>query len=137
MLCESEYMDDSMNESLSLFKENMIDIIINESEEIMSIIKGIKDEKQRLKDIKYDGKILYMAQQHMEIIRENMREQLYEIRDLINNLEKEDIVKMEENCVKKRRMDKEKEYIHQAYKIFLPYILVCAICLRMNQNRNI
>ncbi len=136
MLCEMECMNDSINESLSLFKDNMLDIIIQESEEILNIIKSIKEEKEKIVNMKSESKILYMASQHMEIIRENMKEQLYEMRELIDNLEKEEIVKMEEQCVKKRKMDKEKEYIHRAYKIFLPYILVCAICLRINQNQN-
>ena len=125
-----------LNSSIQEFKKEEFENILNESHKINNILKSLESEKDKIINIPiYDPKALHLANQHLSVIQNNLKEQLYELRLLLQNLESNNIVQLE----KTNNYDKMKEnsmHFNYVFKLFLPYILVFSIYLKFRLANN-
>ncbi len=123
-----------LNSSIQEFKKEEFENIINESQQILNTLKSIESEKEKIiYNDNYDPKTIHLANQHLSVIQNNLKEQLYELRTLSKNLELNNIITLE----KTNNYPKMKEnsiHFNQVFKIFLPYILVFSIYLTLRSK---
>lgn len=119
-----------LNSSIQEFKKEEFENILNESQKINNILISLQNEKDKIiHDENYDPKTIHLAHQHLSVIQNNLKEQLFELRLLIKNLESKNIVKLEENN-SYMKMKENSLHFNHVFKIFLPYILICSIYLK-------
>ncbi len=119
-----------LNSSIEEFKKEEFENILNESHKINNILISLQNEKDKIVfNEKYDPKTIHLAHQHLSVIQNNLKEQLFELRLLIKNLEANNIVKLEENN-SYNKLHENTIHFNHVFKIFLPYILVCSIYLK-------
>ncbi len=120
--------------SIHNFKKSEFENLINESKKIVYILNNLEKDKENIIN-NCDPKIIHLANQHLTVIQHNLKEQLFELKSLIKNLETHNIVKLEENNSYNKLCEDSAQFNH-VFKIFLPYILICSIYLKINQNNN-
>ncbi len=119
-----------LNSSIQEFKKEEFENILHESHKINNILLSLESEKEKIvNNENYDPKAIHLAHQHLCVIQNNLKEQLFELQLLLKHLETNNIVKLEENN-SYIKMKENSIHFNQVLKIFLPYILVCSICLK-------
>ncbi len=125
-----------LNSSIQEFKNEEFQNILNESHKITNILKSLENEKDKIiNNEQVDPKIIHLANQHLCVIQNNLKEQLYELRILLKNLETNNVLQLQNN----HSYDKMKEnsiHFNHVFKIFLPYILVFSIYLKFRVETN-
>ncbi len=125
-----------LNSSIQEFKKEEFENLLSESHKINNILKSLENEKDKIiYNENYDPKAIHLANQHLTVIQNNLKEQLFELRLLIKNLETNNIVKLEENNSYSKLKENSIHFNH-VFKIFLPYILVCSIYLKFRLDTN-
>jgi hypothetical protein len=119
-----------LNTSIQEFKKEELQNILNESQKINHILQSLENEKiEIINNANIDPKALHLANQHLSVIQNNLKEQLYELRILLKNLEINNIVTLEKNNSYKK-MNENSIHFNHVFKLFLPYILVFSIYLK-------
>ncbi len=119
-----------LNSSIQEFKKEEFENILNESHKINNILKSLENEKDKIiNNDNCDPKAIHLANQHLSVIQNNLKEQLFELRLLLKNLENNNIVQLEKNNLYNKLHENTIHFNH-VFKIFLPYILVCSIYLK-------
>ena len=126
-----------LNSSIQEFKKEEFENILNESQKINNILQSLESEKDKIiYNENYDPKAIHLANQHLTVIQNNLKAQLFELKILIKNLESNNIVKLEENN-SYHKMKENNIHFNHVFKIFLPYILVCSIYLKFRLSHDI
>lgn len=117
------------------FKKEEFHQIIQESQKITHLLSSLEEQKRDFyqKIEKYDPKAIYLAHQHLAVIQSNMKEQLCELRTVIRHLEENNIIELEETN-SYQKMKEESKHFDRVFKIFLPYILICSIYLKVRER---
>jgi hypothetical protein len=132
----TEIPEYQINQICDIFKKSELDNIISESKKVSHLLSSIEAKKDKLfaNISQYDPKAIHLAHQHLAVIQTNLQEQFSELRTLINHLEKNHIVELEEgNRYLKMRSDQ--DHFHRVFRLFLPYILICSIYLKIHEKR--
>lgn len=125
-----------LNSSIEEFKKEEFENLLAESHKINNILQSLESEKDKIiYNENYDPKAIHLANQHLSVIQNNLKEQLFELRLLLKNLETHNIVKLEENN-SYPKMKENSIHFNHVFKIFLPYILVCSIYLKFRLGSN-
>ncbi len=131
----SDISDLEINGICNAFKKSELENILSESKKISEILSSLEAKKETLfSNIStYNPKAIHLAHQHLAVIQTNLREQLFEMRTLIQHLEKNHILELEENqSYVKIRSDQ--DHFHRVFRLFLPYILICSIYLKIHEE---
>lgn len=119
-----------LNSSIREFKKEEFQNILNESQNITNILKSLENEKDIIiNNENVDPKAIHLVNQHLCVIQNNLKEQLYELRILQKHLETNNIIQLN----KTNSYEKMKEnsiHFNYVFKIFLPYILIFSIYLK-------
>ncbi len=136
MHCDNEIEDIQiskifeLNSSIQEFKKEEFENILNESHKITNILTSLENEKEKIiHNENCDPKAIHLAHQHLTVIQSNLKEQLFELRILLKNLEKNNIVELEKNNSYTKLKENSIHFNH-VFKIFLPYILVFSVYLK-------
>ncbi len=130
-----------INNSIKEFSNQEFDNIITESVKIMHIIQSLQKEKDNIVNMhnvihnENMPKVLHLTNQHLTVIQTNLKEQLLEMRSLTRALENNNILHLENNKSYIKIKEQEKDF-NNVLKIFLPYILVCTIYIKLHKNNN-
>ena len=125
-----------LNSSIREFKKEELENILNESHKINNILQSLENEKVKIiNNQNIDPKALHLANQHLSVIQNNLKEQLYELRILLKNLETNNIVELEKNN-HYHKMNENTIHFNHVFKLFLPYILVFSIYLKFRIGSN-
>ncbi len=129
-------MDINSEKMINEFKKCELEEIMIEQRKIMECISLIELEKDRICENlpKYDPKAIHLANQHLAVIQSNLHEQLCELKKLIIHLEKSEIIILEEKN-SYLKMQAENEHFNRVFRLFVPYILICSIYLKMNDQK--
>ncbi len=125
-----------LNSSIQEFKKEEFQNILDESQNIINILKSLENEKDKIIfNENMDPKAIHLANQHLCVIQNNLKEQLYELRILLKNLETNNIVQLKKNN-SYEKMKENSIHFNHVFKIFLPYILVFSIYLKFRLGPN-
>ena len=125
-----------LNSSIREFKKEELENILNESHKINNILQSLENEKVKIiNNQNIDPKVLHLANQLLSVIQNNLKEQLYELRILLKNLETNNIVELEKNN-HYHKMNENTIHFNHVFKLFLPYILVFSIYLKFRIGSN-
>ncbi len=126
----------SVDQVVTNFKKEELDAIFAEQRKISQIFNSFEERRDYLLQHldEYDPKAIHYTHQHLAVIQANLREQLCEMRTLIARLEEHRMVELEENQ-SYLKLEEEREDLHHVFRVFVPYILICAIYLRKRRER--
>ncbi len=126
--------ESSIESSLNEFKKDEFNQILLKSKKIVNILSSLEEKKDYIYEHiqKYDPKAIHLANQHLTVIQTNLKEQLGELKSLIVHLEKNDIVYLEENN-SYLKLHQDQTHFNRVFRIFLPYILICSIYLKVHE----
>jgi hypothetical protein len=123
-----------LNSSIKEFKNEEFQNILDESTKINNILKSLENEKDKIiNNLNIEPKTLHLAHQHLCVIQNNLKEQLYELQLLYKNLEINNIVQLEKNNSYKK-MNENCIHFNYVLKIFLPYIIIFSIYLKLSSS---
>jgi hypothetical protein len=118
-------VDAGVEEMVEIFRRDELSRLLEESRELNACILGMEKSREAiLKNPNITAPLIHLANQHLEVITESVRQQMFELQKLVKHLE-------EENMVELQRMEKyhalQKERYQDLESIFPCVLLYIAL----------
>jgi hypothetical protein len=133
----TETLEDAAQIGLALnaFRKEEFEQTIVKAKSIAQLLEEIDQEKEKIcaMESEYDPRIFHFAHQQLSVIESDLRHQLYSLQRLRGDLERHDVIQLEKDRSYQERC-RETERLNRVVQFFIPYILICTIYLRHNQE---